>query len=461
MKRCLGVSVAILAMFGAFLLTASAASAAKKRDKPLVVCEFGCKYKTIQEAVDESGKNATIKVKPGKYKEGVIVDGHGHDGLTIRGTAKNPKKVVLEGKNAKSPDGLAQNGIEGVDVNDLTIKNMWARNYASNGFFVRDSRSSAKGKSDCNDYLMKNLIASFNRAYGLYAFECVGGRMTKSTAYGHGDSAFYIGAVPVQKKPKTITLDHLNAYENVIGYSGTNSRYVDIHDSNFFNNGIGVVPNTLDSEPFEPSADGEIHDNNIFWNNFNHYLPNSRVESTSRGLGTIGDPPNELTIQFPTGVGITLLGSDGWKVYDNNIFGHFKWGAAAVSNPFNEGDDAISRNNQFLNNTMGAGGTDTNAIDFFVDGSGSGNCFSGNASSTFDSSPGATDAELYPPCPAPMAPTPGASNTSGAEGVQLFDLAGYVTNDPPQNQQCAWTPHAHPPFMGFKPLAVTPGPNCP
>ena len=35
---------------------------------------------------------------------------------------------------------------------------------------------------------------------------------------------------------------------------------------------------------------------------------------------------------------------------------------------------------------MGRNGTDTNAVDFFNDGSGSGNCFSGNSSSTFDPS---------------------------------------------------------------------------
>ena len=41
----------------------------------------------------------------------------------------------------------------------------------------------------------------------------------------------------------------------MLGYSGTNSKYVDITDSDFYNNGVGVVPNTLDSEPFEPTAD--------------------------------------------------------------------------------------------------------------------------------------------------------------------------------------------------------------
>ncbi len=105
--------------------------------------------------------------------------------------------------------------------------------------------------------------------------------MTKSEGYGHGDSAFYVGASPPQNNPKTTRLDHLESYENVLGFSGTNARYLVIEKSNFYNNGVGVVPNTLDSEPFEPAADSVIRNNNIFWNNFNYFLPNSRVKTVS------------------------------------------------------------------------------------------------------------------------------------------------------------------------------------
>ena len=69
----------------------------------------------------------------------------------------------------------------------------------------------------------------------------------------------------------------------MLGYSGTNSKYVKITKSDFYNNGVGVVPNTLDSERFEPTATGIIENNNIFWNNFNYFLPNSRVQTVSNG----------------------------------------------------------------------------------------------------------------------------------------------------------------------------------
>ena len=450
MKRSSWVRVSLLALV-AMVVAVPAASAKKK--ETVEVCKHGCDYRTIQDAVDATGKNAVINVHPGKYKEGVRIVGKKHNGVTIQGTGKNPKKVILEGKNAKDPEGQpANNGIEADGVNGVRVLNLWARNYLANGIFIHGD--SVSGKS-CNGYLMKNLRVSFNRAYGLFAFNCIGGRMTKSVGYGHGDSAFYVGETPAQTKPKWTKLDHLDGYENVLGYSGTNSKYVKITQSNFYNNGAGVVPNTLDSERFEPTATGIIENNNIFWNNFNYFLPNSRVQTVSNGLGQLGD----LTIQFPTGVGIVMLGADGWITRNNQIFGNFKAGAWTISDPFNEGDNAISVNNQFLNNQMGRAGADTNAVDFFSDGSGSANCYSGNQSSTFDSSATATDAQLYPGCPAPAGT--GGNGASLGDGEQFNELAAYVTTDPPENQQCQWAAHPHPAFEKFKPLEVTPGPVCP
>jgi hypothetical protein len=470
LKRSFGAVIALLVLFGAVLMVPGVASAAKKPKKPLVVCKHGCKYKTIQKAADKVKKGGTINVLPGKYKEGVILEGHKKDDVTIQGMKqkKNGKfkkakadQVILEGKNATTPDGPAQNGIGVFDADGVKIKNLWARNYASNGIYLSDSAPAgptSNGKIDCNDYLVKNTITSFNRSYGVYAFGCAGGKITKSEGYGHGDSAFYIGATPVQENPKTTDLSQLDAHENVLGYSGTNSRYVNIHDSDWYNNGVGIVPNTLDSEPFEPTADSVIQDNNIFWNNFNYFLPNSGVKTVSNGLGELSPG---VVIQYPTGVGVALFGAQGWVVQNNNVFGNFKFGVAAFSDPFNEGDDAISRNNQVINNLMSRDGTDTNAVDFWIDGSGSGNCFQGNTTSTFDPAPGVSNADLYPTCPAPPAPNPGANNASFGNLDQVGELVDYVTTSPPENQECKWTKHPHPPFEDFEPVEVTPGPTCP
>jgi hypothetical protein len=472
LKRTLGSIVAALAMIAAFTVTTTTAHAAKKDKDPLVVCKFGCEYKKIQKAVNKAKKGDTINVLPGKYKEGVIVEGRKYDDLTIQGMVQKKngdfkkakaKKVVLEGKNAKSPAGLAQNGIEAIDVSGITIKNLTARNFATNGIFIRDSNPTDGDTAkdvDCNDYVVKNTFTSYNRSYGVYAFGCTEGKMLKSVGTGHGDSAFYVGATPPLPNLGWTKLKGLEAYENVQAFSGTNSRKIEITKGTFYNNGSGLVPNTLDSEPYEPSTTGRIHDNDIFWNNYNYYLPNSKVQTISDGLGTIGTPPNELTINFPIAIGVTLFGVTGWEVYENRIFGHFKWGVASFSDAVgNEGDDAVSRDNVIRDNEMSRGGADTNAVDFWVDGSGSGNCFQNNNTSTFDPSDTATTESLYPTCPAPPPPASGTGTSTG-DGTQFLELAEYVTTTPPENQQCSWTEHPHPPYKNYQPSMVEPGPNC-
>jgi plastocyanin len=415
------------------------------------VCAHGCKYRTIQKAVDavHKGSKSTIQIEPGTYNEGVFLVGHKYDHLQIVGDTKNPKKVVLNGANARTKAGSpAQNAVEAVNVDGLVLENMWGKNFADNGFFIHSDPD-----DHCHGFLMKNMLASFNRSYGFFAQNCTGGRITKTKGWGHGDSAIYIGQTPVQNKPKWTSIDHNQGFENVLGYSGTNSKYVDIHNNDFFNNGIGVVPNTLDSELYEPTANGKIRHNNIFWNNFDYWRESSKVMTVSSDLGQLA--PN-VDIQYPTGIGVYMLGADGWKITDNDIFGNFKWGVAASSDPTNTGDNAINQNNVYTGNTMGRGGKDKNQFDFFNDGSGSGNCYSDNHSQLFDDSGTGThtDPVNYGSCPT-------GSGSGSSSGPQIGYLIGYVSSDdgdgsnPPCNQENSWDKHSHPKFKNYKPLTTT------
>jgi hypothetical protein len=431
------IGVAALAALAAGpVAVASAAKAKHKHGRAhkhaakgtLVVCKHGCRYSTIQAAVDASGAGATIKVKPGTYAEGVIISGHQHDGLHVLGQGLTPGAVVLNGKNVHNASGVAQSGIEGDSVNDLDLENMKAENYAASGFFI----------NGCDGYLMKNLVAAFEHSYGLYVFRCIGGRMTDSVGYGNGDAAFYIGGTPFESTPVESIVDHDIGYENVLGYSGTNSKYVDIRDNEFYNNGAGVVPNTLSSEPFEPTQDGTIEENLIYWNNFDYYLPGSPVKTVSTGVG-IG------SFNYPIGVGVILFGATGWTVKNNAIFGNFKWGAASFSDPTNNTGKAISNGNQFIDNLMGGAFDDPNGADFWNDGSGRGTCYQNNsAGSTFD--PGLqSNLTLYPTCPS----NDGTGNALG-DALQDTELLGYAGQAATQDR--SWKRHTHPPRPDRTPI---------
>jgi hypothetical protein len=441
LKVRLLIATASLALFGAVF----AAPAMAKGKHVLTVCKHGCRYASIQKAVNnvKKGRNSVVKVKPGVYHEGVQVFGHKYDGLSIQGKAKNPRKTILDGDNARIKGQPAQNGVDGLNVDNLKVRRMWARDYPANGIFVH-----ADPGNHCHGFVMNKDLASFNRSYGLFAKHCTGGRITNSQGWGHGDSAIYIGETPPQKNPDWTEIANDKAYLNVLGFSGTNAKYVDIHDSMFFNNGLGLGPNTLDSELFQPNAHGRIHDNDIFWNNFNYFLPKSPVKTVSGGLGQIGNQ----TINYPTGVGVALFGSDGWVVRDNRIFGNFFWGVATFSNALDTTGKALSEHNRVIDNRFGRFGTDKNRFDIYNDGSGKGNCFEGNQSSTFDLTADHANPKsfIYPGCPPPATAGTGSVMGDGTlSSGQVGELANYVLSDPPCSQEDGWVEHSHPAFKGI------------
>ena len=473
------------------------------------VCKKGCKYRTVHEGAIAAGKwqngtkeTATVRIQPGIYKEGILLhglrEGHDFDGLTIMGVTKarkpnrNSRAVILEGTDAKTiikgnpgwfpgdPESIpANNAMEIRSVDDIVLKNMWARNYANNTFFVVASNNPADGER-CDGYTMDNLTSSDTRSYGLFARNCYGGKMLNSEGWNHGDSAIYIGETPCdtddwnnrnpangpcQANPKWTLVKNIKSYQGSLGYSGTNSKYVKITDSLFYNNGAGLVPNTLDSERYEPSGDLIIENNKIFWNNLNYYQGKDKGSPITTVIGN-GNP---------IGAGILLYGTDGVTVKNNEIFGNEKWGVASFSGPeefgVNDDDDARNMNNTVMNNKMGRNGADPNAIDFFNDNSGGGNCWQGNTAAggvTFAEGNGRFPlSTIYPPCPqgkvrwvdvlsvdlfAGLQANASIPNFQNFPWKDLTTIFGVAEVRPSNLQECAMDVRSHPSYQGLTPF---------
>jgi hypothetical protein len=188
----------------------------------------------------------------------------------------------------------------------------------------------------------------------------------------------------------------------------------------------------------------------------------------------------------PIGVGVVLYGTDGVTVRNNEIFGNEKWGAASFSGPelfgVNTGDDARNMNNKFIGNKMGRNGVDPNAIDFFNDNSGGGNCWQGNTASgevTFAPGNGSVPlSSVYPNCPASEVNWVDVLSVDLFAGLQanasltdfenkawkdLTTIFGVAEVRPSKLQECAWdiqTPH--PTYPGFTELRADPvsGADC-
>jgi Right handed beta helix region len=379
-----------------------------------------CRYRTIQSAVNAARKGDTIRVANGTYREGVRVNGARRDKVRLIGNPRSPRRVFIDAR--RKQNGVLVNSADGVTIDGFRTKG-----YLANGFLV----------SNANGYTLNHLIAEGTGAYGLFAFNSLGGRMKNSEAYYNNDSGFYIGQTPPQRRPKRSIVDNVKAWGNVLGWSGTNMRYVTIRNSDWYNNGLGIVPNTLSSEKFPPPESNVISGNRVFWNNYNYYL----------GAPFPLRPTNVDGVPYPVGTGILLYGSQDTRVENNQIFGNFLVGfgevpavlfdkAQCTPTLACQGDPTVLEGNRVRNNRFGAGGADLNGRDMLYDGSGTGNCFEGN---TTPSPNVPADNKTFVPC----GQTPPQDSAALGEGL-TWALE-------PDHEKY-WIRRSHRPIRGITPL---------
>jgi hypothetical protein len=389
--------------------------------KTRLVCEknrgHGC-YPRIQAAINAAKPGDTIKVPHGTYREGLKIKGAKKRYIKLIGDVKHPEKVILDGKKLK---GAAKaNGVLVSGANEVTIRGFQAQNYNGNGFFVVNATG----------YHLNDLIAKYVGVYGLYAFNSIGGEMRRDVAAWNNDSGFYVGQTPKQTKPIRTILSDLVAYGNVLGYSGTNSRYVTITKSKWFNNGVGIVPNALDSEKFPPPEDNVITDNDIFWNNFNYYA----------GAPFKLRPPATGDVPYPVGVGVLLFGGRRNVVSNNRIYGNWLLGAGMIEQFLLKdliGDGTLI-GNQIKDNQLGLDGTDLNGRDIGYDGNGTDNCVSGNTGVQLTVP---ADGSTFAACPF------SGANTRNDQAFN--DAVGWAVA---ADHEANWIRHDHAPQGDLKPM---------
>jgi hypothetical protein len=372
-------------------------------------------FPRIQDAVNEANPGDTIKVAHGTWREGVSIIGANKRYIKLVGDPKAPAKVVLEAKGQKRANGVLINGADNVTVDGFT-----AQNFNANGFFAVN----VKG------YKMTHLRAMKSGVYGLYAFNSVGGEMSNSVAAWNSDSGFYIGQTPPQTKPVRSIVRGIESYGNVLGWSGTNMRYVTITDSKFYNNGAGIVPNALDSEKYPPAEDNVITRNEVFWNNFNYYK------------GAPWKPRKTQTgdIPFPIGVGILLFGGRGNQVTQNKVYGNWLVGVGALQQLILKQEDARDLvGNRIEANDFGLGGTDLNGRDLFYDGNGRDNCFGSNTGVQ----------KTFPEDGSTFAACPFSGNNAFSSSAQ-GEAVNWTVSDP--THEAYWIRHDHAPKPGYTPM---------
>lgn len=260
-------------------------------------------YASIQRAVRHAHAGDTVRIPHGTYRQSVLITGKRKRELRLIGDPKHPGKVRLLG-NFKDRDGNApQNGVEIDDADRVTLNGLTARDFAGNGFFA----------VNVNGYTMNHIVAARVGGYGLYAFNSIGGTMKNAEAYYNNDSGYYVGQTPEQSNPVRTFIKNVKGWGSTLGYSGTNSRYVTIQNSTFWDNGLGIVPNTLASERFPPDGHNVLINNRVFWNNFDY--------TRKHGNPFYGKAGQSTSAPFPIGSGIFVLAGQQNTITRNKIWG--------------------------------------------------------------------------------------------------------------------------------------------
>jgi plastocyanin len=363
---------------------------------------------TIQEAVDRAQPGGLVLIDSGVYREAVVVT---TPYLTIRGMDRND--TILEG------DFELANGIHVIEADGVAVENLTARHYLLNGFYW----------SHVLGFRGSYLTAHANGDYGIYAFGSRWGQFDHSYASGSPDAGFYVGACD----PCDTVITDVLAEHNALGFSGTNAGgNLAIVNSEWRENLGGIVPNTLDSQPFAPQDDVVIAGNHV------HHNDSTTVDAKEYGY-------------VPFGMGIVIAGGRANRVVGNLVEDQGTYGISMI--PSVDTNFWPSGGNEIRDNVVRRSGRADLAL---AAPSAGDDCFQGNDSAT--SQPPAI--ELLFPCHG-FRPFAGG----GSMGPTMNVLARFIDSLDGEFPHGDWREQPDPPAdlpdMPDDPVTAPPNPAIP
>lgn len=243
---------------------------------------------SIQAALDRAEPGDTIEVRPGIYREALLLD---HDNITLRGLVENGQRAILEGDN-KLRDALITSS------HNFTIEGFQVQNYTANGLTVHGAQN----------VTFRDLVVSNTGLYGVYPVECKGVLVEKVNVTKIRDAAIYVG------QSRDIVVRNNEAYGNVTGIEIENSVNSVVENNYLHENATGMLVFLLPNNVSKIGHDCRVAGNKIHNNN----IPN------------FGDP-TAIVGQVPPGGGLIIMAADKTEVTGNDIRGNNSFGIAVFS----------------------------------------------------------------------------------------------------------------------------------
>jgi parallel beta-helix repeat protein len=301
---------------------------------------------SIQAAVDRAKPGTTIVVRPGVYRERVVIHKNGialvGEDAVMKPPANGKPKCAQAGfcvlGDVNFQTGKVSGYVQDVSVTGFTIKNF------------KDFGIVAIGAQ--NARFVKNR-AFGNGEYGVTAYASSGTQLISNVTSGSGEAGIYVGDSP-NADASVIKND---THNNQFGILVRDARHGRIVGNQVHDNCMGTM--FLADEP-GPAGEFDVSGN--------------MVQKNSRSC------PSEEGLRPISGVGIGLLGAKGVEIVGNHILGNvpsgptgYRGGVAVVRGP----GGTPPTNDSVIGNTILH-----NRPDLFWDKSGSGNRFQSNDCNT-------------------------------------------------------------------------------
>lgn len=247
--------------------------------------------------------------------------------LQIEGSGVRPEDVVVDAGNGPSAAGAkaSDHAAEGKDVG--------IRAERADGFYLRNvtlrhAEEHGVYPVEVDGYAVDRVKMSFNHEYGHLAFTSDHALLRRCDALGSGDAGVYPGA-SAQTGDQTIEkerrhnheIDRCDLHHNTLGHSGSMGDGVLIHDSEIYDNALGISVDSISAagHPGYPQDSLLVKKNNIYSNNLNPYRDDVGFEPTV-SLAAVG-------------TGMWIAGGNSNIVKNNHIFDNWRRGAMLFQVP--------------------------------------------------------------------------------------------------------------------------------
>ncbi|MER6116644.1 DUF1565 domain-containing protein [Streptomyces sp. A0642] len=227
-KCLLSVAAASAAGLGVVAPSAPAAASAGHVVRP---------GQSIQAAVDAARPGDTIVVRPGTYRESVLIT---KPGLTLRGSG--PRTVIAPGASgaqpgnacAKAGNGICVLGTAQHTVDDVSVKSLSVSGFAKSGVWA----------SWTDGLEVRSVTSTSNGVWGIAQQRSTRSDIRRNTARSNGDAGIFVANSVDEEGGATDTggtrVRGNTVTDNRIGFTARRVRNLTVNDNTFAANCSGV-----------------------------------------------------------------------------------------------------------------------------------------------------------------------------------------------------------------------------